>query len=51
MDGWLPSRIKACWAKYRTWLIALLLAYVCLVLLLILLTRGPPNGPFQYQIF
>ena len=45
------ARIKAWWAKYRAWIIVLLIVYLCVVLGLILLTGGFQREPFQYQIF
>lgn len=39
------------WARYRKWIIAALLIYAGLMAALILLSQGPDNRPFVYQIF
>ena len=46
-----PTRIKAWWAKYRTWLILLLVVYVLVVLVFVLLSGGLRSEPFRYQVF
>jgi ABC-type antimicrobial peptide transport system permease subunit len=43
--------IKAWWAKYRRWIVALLVIYLLVMLALFLLTGGARMTPFQYQIF
>ena len=51
MDARSPTRIKTWWARYRTWLIVLVAAYVLFVLGLILLSGGLQREPFLYQLF
>jgi hypothetical protein len=48
---WVAALIKTWWAKYKTWIIVLLAIYAVVVLVLILLSRGHQDTPFQYQIF
>ena len=47
----MAALIKTWWAKYKTWIILLLAIYAVVVLVLILLSCGHQDTPFQYQIF
>jgi hypothetical protein len=51
MKGWPGSTTRAWWAKYRKWIIVLVIVYVLLVLALIVLTSGAQRDAFRYQIF
>jgi uncharacterized membrane protein len=51
MDKEQRGGIRFWWAKYRRWILALLVIYVLIVIVLIYFAGGPQGEPFRYQIF
>ena len=45
------SAARNFWKKYRRWILVALIAYMVIMLVLILMTRGPQSEPFIYQVF
>lgn len=45
------ERAAGWWRRYRKWIVAAVLIYLGLMAALILLSQGPDDRPFVYQIF